>query len=366
VTPPVTVATARGPAVLSLHGLRKEYGTVVAVDDLSLEVDRGEVVCLLGPSGCGKTTTLRMVAGFVTPTAGEVRIEGVSVAHLPPYRRDTGMVFQHYALFPHLAVAENVGFGLRSLGLPRPEREARVREMLGMVELADLAHRLPRELSGGQQQRVALARALALRPAVLLLDEPLSNLDAQLRIRMREEVRVLVKRLEMTTLFVTHDQEEALVLADRIVVMNQGRVEQVGGPLEIYERPRTRFVAEFIGLCNLLEGVVREVGTGAVAIETARGLRLRATPPAAKLESGQRVVMAIRPEHVVIAPAGAVANRLPARVVASTYLGPVSRHRVVAAGEELLLEGHALAAVALAPGTETELAVDPAHVQVLP
>jgi ABC-type Fe3+/spermidine/putrescine transport system ATPase subunit len=252
----VSRAGADAAPVLSLRRLRKTFGTTVAVDDLSLDVSRGELVCLLGPSGCGKTTTLRMVAGFVTPTAGDVLIEGRSVAHLPAYRRDTGMVFQHYALFPHLTVAENVGFGLRSLGAARSEREARVREMLTLVEMAPLAKRLPRELSGGQQQRVALARALALRPAVLLLDEPLSNLDAQLRVRMREEIRGLIRRLTMTTLFVTHDQEEALVLADRLVVMNQGAVEQVGSPDAVYEAPATRFVAEFIGLANLLDGSV--------------------------------------------------------------------------------------------------------------
>jgi ABC-type Fe3+/spermidine/putrescine transport system ATPase subunit len=358
--------TASGKPVLSLVGLRKEYGAVVAVDDLSFEVDRGEVVCLLGPSGCGKTTTLRMVAGFVTPTAGDVHIEGVPVAHLPPYRRDTGMVFQHYALFPHLSVAENVGFGLRNLGVARAERDGRVRDVLGMVELADLAHRLPRELSGGQQQRVALARALALRPAVLLLDEPLSNLDAQLRIRMREEVRVLVKRLEMTTVFVTHDQEEALVLADRIVVMNRGRVEQIGGPQEIYERPVTRFVAEFIGLCNLLDGTVREVRSGELTVETGRGLRLRVRASGPGPAAGQRVVVAIRPERVVAAPNGEAPNRFRARVVASTYLGSVSRHRVVVEGEELLVEGHTASSTPLTPGTETEIAVDPAHVRLLP
>ena len=261
--------------VLTLRRLRKTFGATVAVDDLSLDVTRGELVCLLGPSGCGKTTTLRMVAGFVTPTSGEVLIKGAPVVQLPPYRRDTGMVFQHYALFPHLTVQENVGFGLRSLGVPRAEREARVREMLAMVEMVALAERLPRELSGGQQQRVALARALALRPAVLLLDEPLSNLDAQLRVRMREEIRGLIRRLTMTTLFVTHDQEEALVLADRIVVMNRGAVEQVGSPDAVYETPATRFVAEFIGLANLLEGTVVAADGQDLVVETRRGLRLR-------------------------------------------------------------------------------------------
>ncbi len=346
--------------VLSLSHLRKVYGETVAVDDLSFDLARGEIVCLLGPSGCGKTTTLRMVAGFVPPTGGTIAIDGASVAHLPPYRRDTGMVFQHYALFPHLSVAENVGFGLRSLGVPRAEREQRVRETLALVELGPLAGRLPRELSGGQQQRVALARALAVRPAVLLLDEPLSNLDAQLRVRMREELRGLIRRLETTTLFVTHDQEEALVLADRIVVMNRGRVEQVGPPAEIYEAPATRFVAEFIGLCNLLEGTVRAVQDGEVVVETRGGLRLRvAGGPAVP---GERVAVAVRPEQIVPAPAGDVPNRLRARTRSTTYLGALSRHRLTVGGEELLMETHAAGG---APARDIEIALDPARLRLL-
>jgi ABC-type Fe3+/spermidine/putrescine transport system ATPase subunit len=349
--------------VLSLVHLRKVYGDTVAVDDLSFDLARGEIVCLLGPSGCGKTTTLRMVAGFVPPTAGSIAIDGVSVAHQPPYRRDTGMVFQHYALFPHLSVAENVGFGLRSLGVPRTEREERVRETLALVELGSLAGRLPRELSGGQQQRVALARALAVRPAVLLLDEPLSNLDAQLRVRMREELRGLIRRLETTTLFVTHDQEEALVLADRIVVMNRGRVEQVGPPVEIYEAPASRFVAEFIGLCNLLEGTVRAVRDGEVIVETRGGLELRvAGGPAVP---GERVAVVVRPEQVVPAPRADVPNRLRARARSTTYLGALSRHRLVVGGEELLMETHAAPAAGGAPGGELEIALDPARLRLL-
>ena len=372
--------------VLSLRRLRKTFGTTVAVDDLSLDVSRGELVCLLGPSGCGKTTTLRMVAGFVTPTAGDVLIEGRSVAHLPAYRRDTGMVFQHYALFPHLTVAENVGFGLRSLGAARSEREARVREMLTLVEMAPLAERLPRELSGGQQQRVALARALALRPAVLLLDEPLSNLDAQLRVRMREEIRGLIRRLTMTTLFVTHDQEEALVLADRIVVMNQGAVEQVGSPDAVYEAPATRFVAEFIGLANLLDGTVVGVDGRELVVETRRGLRLRTcrgdgdVAASAAGMGGRAVTVVVRPEHVALAatvtpeppgttdggPAGGTGNRLRARVLTTTYLGSLSRHRLAVAGEEFLIERHAADSTRLAPGADVWLYVDPTRVRVLP
>ena len=355
--------------VLTLRRLRKTFGATVAVDDLSLDVTRGELVCLLGPSGCGKTTTLRMVAGFVTPTSGEVLIKGAPVVQLPPYRRDTGMVFQHYALFPHLTVQENVGFGLRSLGVPRAEREARVREMLAMVEMAALAERLPRELSGGQQQRVALARALALRPAVLLLDEPLSNLDAQLRVRMREEIRGLIRRLTMTTLFVTHDQEEALVLADRIVVMNRGAVEQVGSPDAVYETPATRFVAEFIGLANLLEGTVVAADGQDLVVETRRGLRLRTSAESregAPRHTGEPVTVIVRPEHLGVATAtGAPGNRFRARVLTTSYLGSLSRHRLQAEGEELLIERHAADSVRLAPGTDVWLSVDPARVRVL-
>jgi ABC-type Fe3+/spermidine/putrescine transport system ATPase subunit len=349
--------------VLSLRHLRKLYGETVAVDDLSFDVARGEILCLLGPSGCGKTTTLRMVAGFVTPTAGEIAIDGASVAHLPPYRRNTGMVFQHYALFPHLSVAENVGFGLRNLGVARAEREDRVREMLALVELEGLAGRLPRELSGGQQQRVALARALAVRPAVLLLDEPLSNLDAQLRVRMREELRGLIGRLETTTVFVTHDQEEALVLADRIVVMNRGRVEQIGPPTAIYETPASRFVAEFIGLCNLLEATVRTVQGGEVVVETRGGLHLRvAGGPAAP---GEQVAVVVRPEHVVPAPSPDAPNRRLARLRSSTYLGALSRHRVLVDGEELLMETHAAGQVRPAADGHLDIAIDPARLRLL-
>ena len=226
--------------VVSLRGVAKTYGDAVAVESLSLDVRRGELLCLLGPSGCGKTTTLRIVAGFIEPTAGSVLIDGKDMTREPPYRRDTGMVFQSYALFPHLTIAQNVSFGLENLGWPKVDRDTRVHEMLVLIELEHLAGRFPRQLSGGQQQRVALARALAMRPAVLLLDEPFSNLDAQLRVRMREELRDLIRRIEMTTLFVTHDQEEALMLSDRIGVMSRGRLEQVGSPGEIYEKPATR------------------------------------------------------------------------------------------------------------------------------
>ncbi|HZS33453.1 MAG TPA: ABC transporter ATP-binding protein, partial [Methylomirabilota bacterium] len=237
---------------LELRGIRKSFGRTVAVAGIELAVDRAELVGVLGPSGCGKTTTLRIVAGFERPDQGDVVIQGRRVTALPPHRRDIGIVFQSYALFPHMTVFQNVAYGLRVRGLPKTGIADRVADALHLVHLRELADRYPRQLSGGQQQRVALARAVVIRPTVLLLDEPLSNLDARLRQEMRGELRRLQRRLEIATVFVTHDQEEALSMADRIVVMNAGRVEQIGTAEEIYTRPRTRFVAEFIGTCNFL------------------------------------------------------------------------------------------------------------------
>src|SRR5262245_58794236 len=240
------------PPAVTLSEVSKTYGEVTALEKLYLDVRCGELVCLLGPSGCGKTTTLRLIAGFASPTHGRVFIEGTDVTAKPPHVRNIGIVFQHHALFPHLSVFGNVEFGLRNIGAKKVERRTRVNEMLATVRLTGLADRYPRELSSGQQQRVALARALVLRPAVLLLDEPFSNLDAQLRVQMREEVRSLVHQLNATTILVTHDQEEALAMADRILVMNKGQIEQIGTPSEIYDAPQSRFVAAFVGRCNLL------------------------------------------------------------------------------------------------------------------
>jgi putative spermidine/putrescine transport system ATP-binding protein len=237
-------------AALRLAGLEKRYGATVAVAGIDLEVGEGEFVTLLGPSGCGKTTTLGLIAGFFPPTRGEITLKGRPVADLPPFRRDIGVVFQDYALFPHMTAGENVAFGLKMRNFSKNEIASRVHETLDLVQLAGLAERRPLELSGGQRQRVALARALVIRPALLLLDEPLSNLDLKLREEMRIEIAGLQRRLGITTVFVTHDQGEALVMSDRVAVMHAGRIEQVGRPADIYERPATRFVAEFIGRMN--------------------------------------------------------------------------------------------------------------------
>ena len=241
-------------AFLTLEKLTKKFGTHLAVDGLSLEVEKGEFIALLGPSGCGKTTTLQMIAGFVEPTAGAIRLEGRDLLAIKPAKRGLGIVFQSYALFPHMTVAENVAFGLEMQGVAAAERTKRVAETLELVGLGAFAARFPRQMSGGQQQRVALARALVIRPNILLLDEPLSNLDAKLREEMQIELRQIQRTVGTTTILVTHDQAEAMALSERIVVMNQGRAEQIGPPHEAYERPATPFVANFLGKTNLVNG----------------------------------------------------------------------------------------------------------------
>jgi putative spermidine/putrescine transport system ATP-binding protein len=281
---------------LQLQGLRKTYGANVAVENLSLDVRDGEMVAFLGPSGCGKTTTLRMVAGFVAPTAGTIRVGGADITDLPPNRRDMGMVFQSYALFPHMTVRGNVAFGLKARHVNAAEVPSRIADALKLVGLSGYEERYPRELSGGQQQRVALARVLALRPKLLLFDEPLSNLDAKLRVQMRHEIRSLQKEVGITSLFVTHDQEEAMTIADRIVVMNVGRIEQAGTPDEIYDAPRTRFVADFIGTANLIPGRVADG-----RFRSTRGLELPL--PDGAQASANEIVLSLRPEKIdMVAP----------------------------------------------------------------
>jgi ABC-type Fe3+/spermidine/putrescine transport system ATPase subunit len=263
---------------LRLTQVTRRFEGVLAVDDVNLDVGDGEFLTLLGPSGCGKTTTLRMIAGFLAPDAGDIWFGERRMTEVPPHRRNTAMVFQSYALFPHMSVAENVGFGLRMRGIGRAERDRRVMDALVLVSLQGLEHRKPGQLSGGQQQRVALARAIVTQPDLLLFDEPLSNLDAKLRERVRLEIRELQRRLNITSIYVTHDQTEALTMSDRIVVMNHGRIEQVGDPDSIYRAPHSAFVADFLGLANIVEGTVGPDGTADTPVGR---LRLASQPGAA-------------------------------------------------------------------------------------
>jgi len=295
---------------------------VVAVDRVSLQIYQGEFFSLLGPSGCGKTTTLRMIAGFEHPTAGEVLIEGRRMGHTPPFRRNVNTVFQNYALFPHMTVFDNVAFGLRMKRIPRDEIARRVREALHLVRLSGMEKRYPRQLSGGQQQRVALARALVNRPRVLLLDEPLGALDLKLRKEMQLELKHLQMTVGITFIYVTHDQEEALTMSDRIAVMNAGRVLQVGTPMEIYERPASRFVADFIGESNFLRGTVQAASSAAATVVIADRFPVE-VPADRQLTVGQRVTVAVRPEKVRLVPIEAPGTNglLHGRIEEVIYIG---------------------------------------------
>ena len=314
-----------------ITGLTKRFGDVAAVAGLDLTVQPGELVALLGPSGCGKTTTLRLVAGFMAPDAGEIRVGDRVLSSpgtvIPPERRRMAMIFQSYALWPHMTVAQNVAYGLRFAKAQRTERSGRVDEILRAVQLAGYGARYPGELSGGQQQRVAVARALVVEPEILLLDEPLSNLDASLREEMRFEIRRLHERFGITTLYVTHDQAEAMVISDRAAVIRNGRVEQIGAPHELFERPRTRFVAEFIGKTNLIDAVAD--GAGSVA----RG-RLRLRVAADGLTPGTPAVVSIRPHVITLGPRGDAptppvgANTLAGTVRRASYLGDTVDYQI--------------------------------------
>lgn len=324
---------------VALEGVSKSYGTVVALRKLDLHLPEGEFLSLLGPSGCGKTTLLRLIAGFEQPSEGRVLIRNVDVTEVPPYRRDFGMVFQSYALFPHLTIAENIAFGLKAVGLPNSEIAERVTAAMGMTKLEGFADRYPRQLSGGQQQRVALARATVIRPAVLLLDEPLAALDKNLREEMQHEIRSLQRKLNITTVFVTHDQGEALTISDRIVVMSQGRIEQIGTPRDIYNRPQTAFVATFLGGSNVLKGTVRETRRKQAAID----LDISAvTIEADNLSVGQHVRVAIRPESIRLSRDGRKGG-LEARIGTVIFAG---------AGTQFTLRCGATSITAFQPSSE--------------
>ena len=316
------------PVGVSIEKVVKRFGGLAAVDGVSLEIEPGELFFLLGPSGCGKTTLLRCIAGFHRPDGGRIRLGWADITDAPPHLRDTGMVFQSYALWPHMTVRENIAFGLEMRKLSRVEVRRRADEALAQVRMTDRAAHRPAQLSGGQQQRVALARALVVHPKCLLLDEPLSNLDAKLRLEMRSEIRRICKEAGLTAIYVTHDQKEAMSIADRLAILNAGRVEQCGRPNEVYQRPANRFVAGFIGETNFLEGrVVSRSGAGG-RIETACG-PVDASD-AGGAAGGATVTLALRPEALRLAPAGgpAAPNTLPGDVIETAYLGEVIQQQV--------------------------------------
>jgi spermidine/putrescine transport system ATP-binding protein len=332
-------AAAPASAAVELIGVTKRFGDVIAVDGMNLRIADGEFYSFLGPSGCGKTTTLRMIAGFEQPTAGEILLEGRPVQGVPPYRRNVNTVFQHYALFPHMSVAENVGYGLRQRKVGKAEEARRVGEALDLIRLDGYARRRTWELSGGQQQRVALARALINRPAVLLLDEPLGALDRKLRHEMQIELKAIQHEVQITFVYVTHDQEEALTMSDIIVVMRDGRIQQQGSPEALYLRPVNRFVAGFIGSSNFLDarltGRDGSSDRARVAIPSGPGFGGRLTDPSATLGTDASVTVAIRPECVILSPAdvpppgdGPGWSHLTGRVVQGTYLGDQSEYKV--------------------------------------
>jgi len=318
---------------IAVREVIKRFGAVAAVDGVSLEIADGELFTLLGPSGCGKTTLLRLIAGFYRPDAGAIVFGDRIVNDIPPHARNIGMVFQNYALWPHMTVFQNVAYGLRLRRLPGDALRERVAEGLRKVNLVGLESRYPGQLSGGQQQRVALARALVLNPDILLLDEPLSNLDAKIRVQVRAEIRTLQRELGITTVYVTHDQEEALSLSDRVAVMRDGRVLQLGAPRELYERPRTRFVADFVGTNNLIPGTVKGQAGEVLFVETVLGpIMARAV---GSVGAGRTCVLAIRPENVTIGAGGGDGNRVPGRVALTAYLGNTLRYDVEAGGMTL-------------------------------
>src|SRR6266481_2341886 len=361
-----------GRVELEVRDLTKRYSPLVSVGPITFEVYEGEFFSLLGPSGCGKTTTLRCIAGFERLSQGSIRLHGERLDGKPPHRRDVGLVFQNYALFPHLTVFDNIAFGLRLRRLAKPEIADRVGRVLQLVDLAEMAARFPAQLSGGQQQRVAIARSLVLEPRILMFDEPLSNLDFKLRIQMREELRNLQRRLGKTSIYVTHDQTEALALSDRIAVLSQGRIEQIGTPGEIYEQPASAFVAEFIGNSNMLRArIVEGVDSGTIVV-TEAGLRLCCRAESNSiLDDGADVSVLLRPERVHIEkPGGGIApreNRVPARIADVSYLGEDLHISLdLVSGDRLRASlKNANAARDWAPAQAVEIVIDAADIRLL-
>ena len=336
---------------IAVRNLTKRFGPLAAVADVTLEIGEGELFTLLGPSGCGKTTLLRLIAGFYAPDEGEIRFDDRRVNEVPPNERGIGMVFQNYALWPHMSVFENVAYGLKLRKIGRAEIADRVAVVFEKVGLTEFAKRYPGQLSGGQQQRVALARALVLNPRILLLDEPLSNLDAKIRLQVRQEIRKLQKELGITTIYVTHDQEEALTLSDRIAVFNRGKVFQVGPPKELYERPGNRFVADFIGINNLIDGAVAEIDAEKKRLRVKTAFGAFAALSNAELKVGDKCVLCIRPENADVGGEAAPdRNTVKGQITFAAYLGNTLRYDVE-----------------LAPGVVFKVDVrDPWHHEVLP
>jgi len=323
-------------AFLEINNVSKSFSKdTAAVKDFNLHVEKGELVSFLGPSGCGKTTTLRVVAGFEKPTIGDVHINQRDVTNDPPNKRNVGMVFQAYALFPNMTVGENIGFGMKIAKKPVDEIKSRVNELLTLIHMPEFGQRYPNQLSGGQQQRVALARALALRPEVLLLDEPLSALDAKIRVSLRAEIRAIQRQLGITAIYVTHDQEEALSISDRVVVMNGGRMEQVGTPFEIYNFPKTEFVAQFVGVLNSTRAEIVDPASNRVKIDTQQ---LQTAESLEKHQAGDQVTVAIRPERLSFASEGQKANLLDCTIDNITFLGSIVRVTVKIGQHSLFMD----------------------------
>ena len=354
---------------LRLENLVKQFGRTIAVDGINLDIEDGEILTLLGPSGCGKTTTLRCIAGFIIPNEGEIYLGERRVTNLPPDKRDIGFVFQNYALWPHMTVYDNLAFGLRLRRMSKSEINTRVDKALDMVRLSGFAERYPRQLSGGQQQRIALARALVIEPTVLLLDEPLSNLDAQLREEMRFEIRELQKSLAITAVYVTHDQAEALALSDRIAVMNRGVITQMGTPSQIYNQPSNRFVAGFIGLSSFVEGTVTQLNDDAAYAVVTTNDQVKIRVLRTNLSPHQKVTMAIRPEYITLKTDAALpvpenANLLEGEVIRAAYLGDVIDYRIGLG--QWILRVHTEAEKVLHPGDRVQLIIPPERVTIIP
>jgi iron(III) transport system ATP-binding protein len=349
---------------ITIENAVKNFGDVRALDDVSLTIEKGELFFLLGPSGCGKTTLLRMIAGFYFSDGGRILFDDRDVSLTPPHKRNTGMVFQNYALWPHMSVRENLTFGLEMHKVSEKDREERVSKALEMVQMHDYAERSPNQLSGGQQQRVALGRALVLEPDVLLLDEPLSNLDARLRLEMRDQIARIHEELDLTMVYVTHDQAEALSMADRMAIMQRGKIGQLGAPREVYHRPHSRFVADFIGETNLISGTVSDISNGQITVETALGPMVSALE--ADVAVGDAVGCSIRPEHIRVTLDGGTGNVIDAQVLRVFFLGNHEQYFFkLQNGDEWKALAYASAEPLADAGASVRLSCEPNHVVIL-